>query len=925
MPGSNYDIALTIDSVTKYLRLMTQNRGVMWEVGELDRGEGNAAADLKYRQTDWSSGFGQYNYSNPTRYADGRNIDTTDTGNIILGGLITATTQLATHASLTTGDDTAYKIDHAYVTEQSYELGQDAASVIQTVTHKRGQTFTPGINIGLKRVQLYLKRTGTITNLTVGIYAVDGSSLPTGSALDSVTVDGSGIGTAAYEWVSFTLTNPFSLTASVEYAIVLTSATADGSNYINVGIDASEPAKPNSLFITYTTSWASDATRDALFKVEYQVLGRAQSFTTTEALVLRSVQVKLIRTGTPGTIQVDIYAVDGTGQPTGASLGSKSQSGDSIGTVTPELVTFTFATGISLTASTQYAIALTSASATTSAYVSWRGDAAGSGYTGGTASLGTGTAGAGWSLMSGVDLMFVATGLFTMEAAVVDFDFLGGVPVCATATKIFQWDNTNSYWTAKKTYIEGDNITDLCVYSIASTDYLFIARGASTIYEYTSNLSDYTISNLAQKYANYFLVAPSGDGLSSILWAAVKPNAVYSNSSGLNAGTAWTTGSTIGDTFTDITKLMILNGQFLIGKEDNLYHYDNDGKVFPLLPELKLGLSSNNFKHITEYKGALYFSLDTRIGEITSYLSYGVMDPYQSLEGIATKGSCVALTADRDYLYAFMYDGTDYICFKGHVVPIANGTQWSWCPWLYLSTNSTTIAHVSLISGENPKLWFGYGNTTAYAILSDNPLADTSALFAASGYLITGWYDAGVRDWDKMIQSVNAEVIMKSGDMSATKKVTVSYDINDGNGWVTIDTAYTVATSGTKKYVDAALGNVSFKKIRFKIALDVTGDTGNTAIVRYFNANMILRPEQLKVYDFTVDVGNPRMMTSQTVRDFLETGRDSTKLVTLNDRYGTDRTVVVMPGYPREVEVVREAGKTSELAVQMKCVQVDWS
>jgi len=491
---------------------------------------------------------------------------------------------------------------------------------------------------------------------------------------------------------------------------------------------------------------------------------------------------------------------------------------------------------------------------------------------------------------------------------------------------------TETTWSFQQLYDFGATITDLCVFD----GKLFVALGGSTAYQYSSDGITFTASTLDDPYANLFVSAPSPTGAEWNLWKAVTPNEVKASDNPVNGGTQWTTSAyKIGDASSDITRLMLLNENLLVGKEDGLYHLDPEGRVHSLLPELQHVKSSVNFKHVTNYKGSLIFSLKKHVAELSSYLTYGLIDPYMDLLDMDVRPECVGVASDYDWLYVAMNDGTNYRIFKGKKTE----SGWEWCPLVNLGTSAISNIYVSYYLGTTTLFHDYYESSTyynGYVFLSDNPIADSTAGWNAiysfttttSGYLITGWYDAGHRDWTKTFQSVLIEVKMNSGDMDANKKVTLYYEIDESGSWVSIDTAYTTATAaGTKKYFD--LSNVSCKKIRFKIQLD-TDSTTKTPIVKFFAAYGFVMPTKVQVFDFMVDCSRPGGTgLNQTLRDFLWGGRDTTSLITLKDPFQIGTTsshyVRYLPGYPRESFITQEQGKQALPVVHVKAYKVDWS
>ena len=126
----------------------------------------------------------------------------------------------------------------------------------------------------------------------------------------------------------------------------------------------------------------------------------AQTFTTgAYQTVITKADLLMIKVGAPGdNIAVDIYAVDGSHKPTGASLGTKTLVASTPSTAYNQWVTFTFASPITVTPATEYALRMTVTSGTGAAYDGWnKGN--GNTYSGGQAWT-SADAGVSWSSQS---------------------------------------------------------------------------------------------------------------------------------------------------------------------------------------------------------------------------------------------------------------------------------------------------------------------------------------------------------------------------------------------------------------------------------------------------------------------------------------------------------------------------------------------
>ncbi len=112
-----------------------------------------------------------------------------------------------------------------------------------------------------------------------------------------------------------------------------------------------------------------------------------QTFTPNETHTITMVRLKLYRNSTPGNIKVDIYAVNESHHPTGASLASGDINGDIL-TTNPagSYKQITLDKTAVLQANTEYALVLTAPNGVPGEKtVLWRIDIANSAYTGGWA------------------------------------------------------------------------------------------------------------------------------------------------------------------------------------------------------------------------------------------------------------------------------------------------------------------------------------------------------------------------------------------------------------------------------------------------------------------------------------------------------------------------------------------------------------
>ena len=104
----------------------------------------------------------------------------------------------------------------------------------------------------------------------------------------------------------------------------------------------------------------------------YSTYWRGQTFTASSSYKITSVELKLYRMGSPGTLTVGIYATSGD-LPTGTALCSGTTDGDTLPTGSPyEWREITLGAGFQLTQDVKYAIALSAPGGSLFNWVYWR-------------------------------------------------------------------------------------------------------------------------------------------------------------------------------------------------------------------------------------------------------------------------------------------------------------------------------------------------------------------------------------------------------------------------------------------------------------------------------------------------------------------------------------------------------------------------
>ena len=109
-----------------------------------------------------------------------------------------------------------------------------------TTSLRTAASFTPGVDLSVRDVDLRLRREGSpADNIQLQLQA-DAGGLPSGSALGSSSLAGSSLAQESYPWVRFNFDPLVSLSAGVTYWLVVQrSGSVSSSAYYLLGVDES--------------------------------------------------------------------------------------------------------------------------------------------------------------------------------------------------------------------------------------------------------------------------------------------------------------------------------------------------------------------------------------------------------------------------------------------------------------------------------------------------------------------------------------------------------------------------------------------------------------------------------------------------------------------------------------------------------------
>ena len=139
---------------------------------------------------------------------------------------------------------------------------------------KHAQSFQVNNNTYCPKLELYLKKVSSPTDNLIVRIETDNAGEPSGTLVDAnatTNVDGSTL-TTSLAYITFTFTNPFALTNSTSYWIVLSrDGSRDTSNYYRVGYNNTGGYTSGVWLYMASGSWGSFGNMDLNFKVYSEI------------------------------------------------------------------------------------------------------------------------------------------------------------------------------------------------------------------------------------------------------------------------------------------------------------------------------------------------------------------------------------------------------------------------------------------------------------------------------------------------------------------------------------------------------------------------------------------------------------------------------------------------------------------------------
>lgn len=353
-----------------------------------------------------------------------------------------------------------------------------------------------------------------------------------------------------------------------------------------------------------------------------------------------------------------------------------------------------------------------------------------------------------------------------------------------------------------------------------------------------------------------------------------------------------------------ITSMFVISGFLFCCTQSVIYIIatDADGVSVPIeLSRLLLTRRSSDTYRIKAESGADVWLTDTRdiiriVAEGFEIFDIRFDGPFRSFDerpiSLDLKGEILTMTQDSDAIYILALRGSDTYIYKG--VEIIRGI-FSWCPWAKFAETDVRGAAVIKTTGDTDPFLYVGKNEALIKFQTEN-----WTTFAATWELQTPQFTATLETWDKMWRSIKAFV-----SLTGTAKLEVLYRLNNDTTYLDFDDA----TAGNNDMTDDGFNELKLaapingKKVQLLLRGSNSVSTDKVDL-RSFNLKGILRPDREPIFDFTIIADT---VTEITFINALRT--DVTQFFTIKDRFGTDRTAFMLPGYPIEQEQTDEAHK----------------
>jgi len=464
-----------------------------------------------------------------------------------------------------------------------------------------------------------------------------------------------------------------------------------------------------------------------------------------------------------------------------------------------------------------------------------------------------------------------------------------------SSCQLWKWDPGGPYWSSVL-----DMTTGYAYQVIRFDQWICAIMGPSLVFYYSTDGSS---------WSNYTLNSTMLCVVNDQLWSA-RVNKIRSCTDPSAVGN-WSSETDIGGDDINIQELFSLENTLYILKGDGLYVYTADGEVQNILAEFE-GRDKN-------YYAAHVFHNEAYIagranGDLLRYSGSVILDISPQL--FSPQSSYFAynyakgMASDSNWLYCvYGLTSNQTVVFAGKE---RLGGGWVWHPFAEDSTADPLdcLITTATVYTEDSALFINQddGKPRYIEIARGNVLPQnwTNYRFVATGYVLTGWWDANLTDVEKAF----SYLVIDADDLSSTVYLTFYYETDDSGTWTVIGKAEidgkTVLPLPKVQVGDETRQPVG-RKIRLKIEL-TTGSSSSTPVLKSFSLHAIPAFIPKRQFTFAVQCADSVALLNATP-DTKKAGdidkaiwgyRKEVWPVTLTDIYGTEWAVKLQ--YPVQGE-----------------------
>lgn len=432
---------------------------------------------------------------------------------------------------------------------------------------------------------------------------------------------------------------------------------------------------------------------------------------------------------------------------------------------------------------------------------------------------------------------------------------------------------------------------------------------AESSYYYMDTGENFTQSTLDVAPTDSFAREFQPVGLT--MWKFLDTNRIYSATDPSNAGGAnWSSVTTVDSPDYDILKLLSNGSTLVLKKEDRTFYIDTEGAVQILVEDTRHLSSSTTGKSGVHWQGKYYIPAGTQ--SLVEYDSGTITWRSPSKYAVSLSdfnGEVQAVTGDEEYLIAIVDNSSKIEVLFGRTEVINGATAWVWHPYQEITLAGCQLAFVSGVYQK--RLWIGStsgGDSMYYIPLPagyGDLVTDANRSFATNGYFITPKHHANFKGTTKGFTEIE---IGLGHTFDTDIYFECHYKKEGDSSWTDAGDLRGTSSNRTPSLyfpADGSSNEPSSTSFQLKF-VGKTDDTTKTPVMLWYKIDGVLYPTQRNIISCVVRCADGILdkegvdsgLTAKEIKSYLESARDATFPVTINDIRGETQTVRFLPTIP---------------------------